>query len=278
MIFSNSYARNMTLIAPVDTGMWQHICYENNSAPWFSKNFTCSAWPKPYTLGTLQAFDHVILANAIMWQDQLGQGSAKIALAKVFSRMFGQWGKYPVNSSNILTYWESDFQGAVLYPQGVRMVVGSFSELFGTHYGKLLRDWCAARGWILAWAMGGVPNTTSLAGHRPPHRLSADDWPSVPYAYNNRLLDPAVFARTNAARNASIPGNASAAFSAVWDAVNASVAQQGASGRQWHEWWAALRAGAPAALSVAPLSARSCADPDRCVGVDAARRCVCYQS
>ena len=77
-----------------------------------------------------------------------------------------------------------------------------------------------------------------------------------------RLLDPVVLASTTAAHNLSQADiqQADAAFAPAWASRN----------------WTALRTSLPGSFQLAPVGATSCADLERCVGVDGARKCVCY--
>ena len=58
---------------------------------------------------------------------------------------------------------EANIAGAPLFPAGLKMLVGSFKDLFGTEHGVRLQQWCRSRGWVLAWALGEV----NLGGEPP---------------------------------------------------------------------------------------------------------------
>ena len=77
-----------------------------------------------------------------------------------------------------------------------------------------------------------------------------------------RLLDPVVLASTTAAHNLSKADirQAGEAFAPAWASRN----------------WTALRTRLPGSFQLVPVGATSCEDLERCVGVDGARRCVCY--
>merc|ERR1719456_1148211 len=59
----------MVLIAAVDTGMFEMACNRSampNKSHHFPMRLNCDAW-KPPTVGTLDHFDHLILANFGIW-------------------------------------------------------------------------------------------------------------------------------------------------------------------------------------------------------------------
>ena len=89
-----------------------------------------------------------------------------------------------ISSQEIFKYWEANIAGAPLFPDGIKMLVGSFPQLFGTEQGRRLQAWCRKQGWVLAWALGSVgadPDPHSHGGGGPYGRGSA------PFA--NRSLD-----------------------------------------------------------------------------------------
>jgi hypothetical protein len=81
--------------------------------------------------------------------------------------MFGRMAapkQFNITGQEIFRYWEANIAGAPLYPDGIKMLVGSFAGLFGTSLGSKLQKWCIKQGWVLAWALGNpVRCTTSTS-------------------------------------------------------------------------------------------------------------------
>ena len=92
---------------------------------------------------------HILLANVRTWN----QTSPAVGLAKVLARIIAPQAN-PITPQEIFQYWEANIVGAPLYPDGVRMLIGNFAELFGTPLGSQLQAWCKSRGWPLVWALG----------------------------------------------------------------------------------------------------------------------------
>jgi hypothetical protein len=59
-----------------------------------------------------------------------------------------------ISSTEWFRYWEADIAGTVHYPDGIKMVIGTFTSLFGTVLGEQLQHWCIEHGWPLVWALG----------------------------------------------------------------------------------------------------------------------------
>lgn len=166
-----------------------------------------------------------------------------------------------------LWYWEANTAGNLTYPHAVQLVVGSFTEMFGTELGRHLQAWCARWGWPLAWAPGDTPGFKDIV---PP--------PSVKRNMPGRLLDPWVLASSRAGRNLTVPATATHSFAQSWGAINATLAQRNATAADFSDWWASLRAATPSVLELEPLRGGSCAAPaaGRCVGTNGLGDCVCY--
>eukprot|EP01050_Picozoa_sp_SAG11_P003653 SAG11_NODE_212_length_12275_cov_5.098308_9_plen_444_part_00 len=212
MVYSPEFVRPMTIIAPMDTGMWTMTCNKSFSfpppppcsadtnashchpdpsgwgpscrwinasggggfcAPWGCANGTteesCAAvhaggkgriscsWIKgkctddggghhhhhffgntdcevpdwnngtdasghfdDFKLGTLEHYDHLLLAGASWWNQ-----SVAAALTPLFHRMYNS-SDLNISSTEQFRYWEADIAGAVLYPDGIKMVIGVF--------------------------------------------------------------------------------------------------------------------------------------------------------
>ena len=231
----------------------------------------CAGWPDR-TLGTMDHHLHILLANVRTWN----QTSPAVSLAKVLARVVAPEAN-PITPQQIFQYWEANIVGAPLYPDGVKMLIGNFAELFGTPLGSQLQAWCESRGWPLVWALGtGTGGDGMGMGGQQTAAL-----------YFNRSLDPLVLAA--AGTNISLPSDAAAAFQDLWRAVETARAQAPpppppSPGHPPSRGgpvlplpavmkaWAAL----PAALGVESLSARACSAGAQCVGVRTVDRdCVC---
>jgi len=106
----------------------------------------------------------------------------------------------------------------VAFFAGLKMLVGSFSKLFGTKDGRRLQAWCKKEGWVLAWGLGAVGvNDTDPNNHN--HGDGQDT--SAPYA--NRSLDLEVLPHTTAMHNMSVSPQDKASFAKLWDEVFRAV-------------------------------------------------------
>jgi hypothetical protein len=102
---------------------------------------------------------------------------------------------------------ETNTAGTLAYPHAISLVVGSFSDIFGTNYGRQLQAWCIKWGWPLAWARG-------------------------PYGHQNggapgRFLDPHVLAKSRAGQNLTVPASNKAWFDHMWDLTNSTYQTNG---------------------------------------------------
>ena len=70
-------------------------------------------------------------------------------------------------------YWEAQIAGNVLFPEGVKMLVGQFEQLFGTPTGMQLRHLAKQNGWVLGWALGFVPLGSKALGSTFSHSRQA---------------------------------------------------------------------------------------------------------
>ena len=294
-VFRRGYVRNMTLIAAVDTGLWEMTCNRSGSGGhgFHHDPRNCTAWDPtgfdPATtqrlpVGTLDHYDHLVLANPRWF-------NGTFSLSDTFARLLGgragggssDWGAANASSADFTTYWESNFAGSVHYDvggsarDGVSFLVASFPALFGTPWGRRLQAWAASRGWFLVWALGDDVSPQSGGGgsHRSGNASSV--------RMNKRVLDPAVLAATSAANLSDVKSAAAAAsFDALYE--EAAARRNGSSlapgpkitTAEWSSRYAALLAALPAGARVQPLYAGACADTDRCMGVDMEGHCVCY--
>lgn len=285
-VFSPAQVREMTVIAPVDTGLWMFGCEQltGGSGPpgpppkpgpkppqprLPSTNYTCSAW-RPTTLGVPGYIDHLILPHLASFEPQTSRSMAQEA-ANLFKRMAmtNPYADVPaLSQADALHYFEANLYGNPHFPTAVNFVILHFPSLFGTADGNYARRVAEQRSWPVAWAFGSGMNLAT--GER-------GTWDADHTAPGNRrVLDPT--ASTTRQLNASFPEGAVEAFEALWSQVASARSAAGATGPSYEEvdkWWSALE---PSTVRVAPLSAaRACAAPSGvCVGTDVrSGDCVC---
>ena len=256
VILTPSYAQPLALLEPVDTGNWQESCNVSDrptGCDRFPKRLDCSAWPAPHAQGTYAHHMHTLLAHANLWRPCDGD-----LLLQAFRRLYGP-GSTPDASDDFI---EPDLAGTVRYPEGVKLLVGEFSALFGTPLGEAVRAFGRKWGWALAWGLSA------------PMRRAAN----VSLATHQRSLDPDVLDGTSI-RNLSLPATSRAAFDLVWRDVSARrAAGAPLTPADWSHFWSQL----PSSLDLSSgLRPGQCADLDACVGVRRGARedeCVCYGS
>lgn len=263
-VWSNKFVRDATVIAAVDTGIYEMTCndsYHSSHHPKGSAN--CTGWaPRGATplasVGVPGSLRHLVLANAYFYNytavhgpTPAGTDYAALNVARLVARQLQRWATAPQLLPNEAgtQYFEANPLTALTYPGAVKFLIASYHDLFGTPVGARVREWCVQRGWPLLWGGTAALNRTDPA---PPH----------PYPAKTRLLDPVVLAALPAGRNLSV-GRAAAAFDSAWAAgagatpLPTLVAETGAE------------------LSVEPLFPGACADPE-CVGVRVGdSTCVC---
>ena len=71
-------------------------------------------------------------------------------------RMFGDWSNISsllqIEGADEFGCWGAEAIGTPRFPESVKLVLGSFSALFGTVVGAQLWEWCATHCWVLAWS------------------------------------------------------------------------------------------------------------------------------
>lgn len=281
-VYSPSLWHGAVAAAPFDTGLYTMQCnasYYNlpNASHghfphgYFPLPFVCDgADPSP---GVDLAMDHAFLNNDRFWSALVTNTTSPAAgqLGRLFSRWYGDSPRWTeLEMSEVSTYLEANVLAHALYSaRAIKLLVGSFAELFGTPRGDLLRQVAAARGVALAWSLGTG---------------QADVWQSrhVRSGLDRRLLD----ASDDNLRlvNASLRADAGKVYAAAWARAAAARAAlpPSANGtlqrltvlRLWDVTAIALSAGA--ALSVPAPG--DCADWERCLGRSGASSCVCYNA
>jgi hypothetical protein len=254
-IFSNSYVQNMTLISPDDTG-FQDLACRNEHASLPMHLFNCTSW-KPQVVGTLDAFDHLILPNLAAVKYESLAHAAKLLFQRSALNSKGYLGLARIWWLGMGRYWEANILGNPRLPEGVRFLIGNFGAIFGTVDGERLQELCRSRGWPLVWALGtynrGVVTTTLL----------------LPTG-NERLLDPQIASSTNA----TLAAGASDQFAKIWSEVKTSrELVKNVPTPVLAAFWHRLKS---VQTRVAPLSSSSCEDVENCIGTETASgRCVC---
>ena len=157
----------------------------------------------------------------------------------------------------------AEIAGNILFPAGVKMLVGQFDQLFGTATGRQLQSLAIQNKWVLAWGLGAW-NSSSWGGHW--HHSA----PSRNYSFAGRVLDPTVLAATTAGHNYTTSPATVAAWQVAW-ATAASARAANKTGIAWLHQWREL----PQALHLEPLRAGDCGSVNACVGVSGGS-CVCY--
>jgi len=261
-IFNRTYVKDMVLIAPMDTGLYERNCNRtavSAPAPSPGGGANCSAYqPKDAVVGTLNHHDHLILSNLYYFAGTSVFENAKLEFER--SAFAGDYTKIPaLQSSEVMRYWESNIVGNPRLVGGVKFLIGNFKNLFGTDAGRKLQSVADHYGWPVFWAHG----TVSGGGHR--RRRKATLGASV--VGSERILDP-----THKHTNATLPSDASVAFEELWSQITSARAGT-VTDAQLDNFWSTLQA---QQVRVAPLTARACAEVDLCFATDTSSgECIC---
>ena len=175
--------------------------------------------------------------------------------------------KVPLNTSqsrDMYGYLEAGTLGQLYYPSAVRMIVASFSRLFGTRQEKGLIEWAKLHSWPVAWSLGIMDDDGSCGWNfstRGGHLVTLAE---------PRLLDP----RTAHVLNATA-GSLSSLLNLREEARR--LRSQGRTAkrlpRAWQDFWGqAKEALEPGSFKA--LKAGDCSDPEGCVGTSHGH-CIC---
>eukprot|EP01103_Thecamoeba_quadrilineata_P007464 TRINITY_DN1733_c0_g1_i1.p1 TRINITY_DN1733_c0_g1~~TRINITY_DN1733_c0_g1_i1.p1 ORF type:complete len:347 (-),score=27.20 TRINITY_DN1733_c0_g1_i1:438-1454(-) len=134
LVFFPDYAKPITFLNPMDTGIYEQCCGNITGVNECIFNIHCDKWNK--TKGTLEYFNHLILPATELWGYTLGQ---------LFQRWF-QNPPPPLEFLRMYQYWEADFAGAALLPDSVQYIIASYNLLFGTGNGTVLQQFCTNNG------------------------------------------------------------------------------------------------------------------------------------
>jgi hypothetical protein len=309
MVLDPSYAREITVVLPMDTGSFAMQCSNSTNsrstkhAPdtrastsssrlTGGPNINCDAWNN-FSVGTMDHFNHITLAGLQAWAQPPLLTEAHL-LAALFQRMFSP-GQIPESSADVnymATYNEVMVVGNVLFPDGLSYVVLQFFALFGTDTGQKVVQWAISHGIGVAWAPGfydpggmygnnrtrtGLRSQLSRPLLRPGNSklssLAAPAAGSYPVQSTAQsFLDPTVRFIPNATASLTVQSE----FRTSWDEVaRARKSQPPKPETWWAGQWASAQKLAGPALQLHTLKPGYCGDTDSCVGVDANRRCLC---
>jgi len=312
VVFARKYVDPGLIIAASDTGWKAGVCHpfldldldsekNRNDFKAFKgrkvwdnpkDNYNCSAWPfKTSALGVVEAADHLIIPNVYSAGPLLQKLNVSFeeALARQYARLldddatsfdltldplvpdhFG--GSFSALFNNM--YHEYNIGANVFFHDySIKLVLASFSELFGSIEGKRVQQWSIQNQWLLAWGLSSDSST-----------VKSSTW---------RMLDPHVAGKiihnvNLAPRDAELLTKMDS--QRFWDAW-ANVSSISANKPTWEvpfEWMHAAWDGltseleSDGALIRVPRTSQcshiSVDNPDACVGVTKRGDCVCYDS
>ena len=303
VVFRSDTVGDLLEIAPVDTGMWESPCNTSSGAGHssFGRALNCKAW-SPWTVGTADALRHLILPTSDLHRNAstgavFGDYTMDILIA-IFARMeHAGWNGAsttpPLSANDIMSYWESDIVGNVIYDPArpvVKMIVASWSDHFATPVAETLREWCIERKWALAWSLGPMcaQNTTAMNnvvgycsshGHHGGGGGGGPVAPAANWSMHSRLLDGPVASALIASN--IINATVSAADAALWAHATKDVAAARAAPIPLNvSMWKAYFDSAPVAQRLRFATAAdvrmNVSLGSTCVGVDGEERLVCY--
>mmetsp|Transcript_38648 Transcript_38648/g.53663 ORF Transcript_38648/g.53663 Transcript_38648/m.53663 type:complete len:564 (+) Transcript_38648:49-1740(+) len=303
LVFSRAYINPISILSPSDTGWKTIACIFNISAPhgdgerhqegdlakprWRNTTgdrYNCSAWPYSISAyGLPDAIDHFIVPNIYAYYPRMTVFNLTFSdvLARQYARLLDddattfdltkdpKFESDPFINQMASMYFEVDISGNVLFDEpSVKLVVASYSDLFGSSTGREVQQWAVENGWMLAWALS--PNS---------QRVKSCTW---------RLLDPMVAFSLRGNIDLSEKEFKSlkqdgASFKTHWKDVEQVIAKAG--GKPWNvtfdehiDLWEGLERSMHS--SVARLRvprSDQCNNEDMCVGVTLGGRCICYR-
>eukprot|EP00238_Polyblepharides_amylifera_P006186 CAMPEP_0196576918 /NCGR_PEP_ID=MMETSP1081-20130531/6074_1 /TAXON_ID=36882 /ORGANISM="Pyramimonas amylifera, Strain CCMP720" /LENGTH=439 /DNA_ID=CAMNT_0041895661 /DNA_START=95 /DNA_END=1411 /DNA_ORIENTATION=+ len=172
VVFRRSYINSMSIINPTDAGCKTVAC-RNISFP-FRIRYNCSAWPYlTSALGVPDAIDHLLLPNVRSFGPDLASFNLSFedALARQYARLLDDDASTfdlaldPKSNKNTLIdqmakmFYEFAIAGNILLDEpSVKLIVASYSDLFGSSTGREVQQWAMENGWMLAWALSPKKN------------------------------------------------------------------------------------------------------------------------
>lgn len=290
-IFRNSVVLNRTMIAPVDTGIYEMGCNSSVFPPGIHKSgmhiwpVVCNGpelynwgWNESKPLASGSDFDHIMLPQAGFWNSTAGpaagtQNRLHTNLARLFTRLMDERPyKSAINISFDETrsmYYEANIAAAALFKEGaVKAMVADFMRLFGTSFATRLVDWCIKYKVALFWSQGAV------------EPFSREEFYSIPA--NTRLVDPTVATGIGLNLSTSVLNSTLKLFSAQSKIATSSIPEptkqnpfpsmpKAIGMSMWDLLWTSC----PTEARSEPLKAKSCSAIDECVGVSDTGECFC---
>jgi hypothetical protein len=197
--------------------------------------------------------------------------SSGLNLAIMLSRSAAEYSSVPPFLPHSNYYIEANILATPRFTCGahdVLFVVAAFPFLFGEALGRELRNWTAARGLPLVWALGpegcyeGINQTGGACQTRIGHHKPGADGPPGAGAwgpaspFNQRLLDAVASQGLTNLTEGTVPPSTAAAMEVAW----AHAVSTKASGQLWNASaaWHDLAGRLPATLRLAPVSAGRC--------------------
>jgi len=222
---SRSWVNNLTLLSAVDTGIYSSCCRVTNNtehravycgSP--SGPVNCSAYDG--TLGTMDYFDHLLLANANFWN---------VSLSSVLSRHFNPDGPLTAQTiyAALLGYFEGAIAGSIPFPEGVLHLEAGVAQVFGTNNTAVARSWAANSSWPILWSSGfAIPRSLS----DPSYLFSVN--------VNDLILDPFLVQFTNITIDAESLATSQQVFTEAQDFAQLYLASDPSNAPHDSTYWA----------------------------------------
>jgi hypothetical protein len=244
----------------------------------FAYQLNCS---QPMQIGTYGALNHLIVPSDKIW----GTSAVSPDLSpwlQVFRFLYEE----PTPTISVyetFQYFEVDFAGTVLLPQGVNFVIASFPTLFGTPSGRVLQQWCVTNDWPLVWVEG--LNCTGTVHDCISFLTGGESNITIANLIGGRtrLLDPVVNDKLHTRVNMTIQPGALKAFDDQFELIGEMIQNKTLApnylvvlDQRWTALWDETVAEMPQEATVKSVRARQCANAQGCIGVTAAGAdCVC---
>ena len=170
---------------------------------------------------------------------------------------------------NTLGYMEMNPAYHIDLHRGIKMLIGTFGNIWGTELGNQVREWAISHEWTLAWAYNPEMSFRCGPAGGPKCQVPANFTQGFDRA-NRRILDPFVLQHINV--NATATDGDRKDFVELWLSFNVTDMSKEAVGAAWATFEERFEG---SKLSVEPLYYGACANDD-CVGVTVLDRdCVC---
>ena len=291
VVFRLGYVRNMTFIAPMDTGFWELFCNDTNPNGTALRSLQNNS-QSPVSIGAMNGLGvgsrfgrerrhprsipglglglgdrPQSPVNCTAWAGRtfgtLGHLDHLLLLSErlwlnvsttleTLNRLFEPISQSAtLHGDSSMHYLEADLAGNVLFPDGGVRSVLAQARLLGTPTAAVLRDWCVGNGWALLWAAGPY----CLVPENNALCYSNHTRTANLAVRQERVLDPFVVERLGPGRtNVQLPPGTEAAFRAV--ETSAFGPALNATDRDWTVMTPRVQAGWEALLEAVPAEAR----------------------